>query len=283
MIFMLDSIPTNSPNYNKPIIGYKSILSYPVLVNSSGAPQDGSANNLWSPDTYTKYNAYGVTDDHIIFQDHLTAEKQFDYIGIVGHNFVGSGIRLRFNYRDSLGQIMQLFDINSTSITSNDPILICVNSISSNYLVLRLTYSSIKPSIAHLKIGQRTTLEMPCWMGDSPLIMSQDVQSRNQISRNGKYLGSINQMVSKSCKIDQEYNSENFVYQHLRNFIAHCDGTKTNTNESPRTFFYAPRPHRSVPSGDQKDIIYGWAKNQIKPVQQVNNMYSWSVDVDGVA
>lgn len=283
MILMLDNISPSSPYYDKPIIAYQSVINIDSLLDN-GIPASASVRAIWSPDTYTGHQFVGTNN----FSLNVTASfiSTVDYIGIVGHNFYEGGVSFSLVYTPLGSEVAQtIFTHSSLNTHDGDSILVCFPSVTgSNFILQMSTTNGNKPKISHIKLGLRTVLEMPTWVDDSPLVMTRNVESVNQVSESGQFLGRINKSVSKSCRIEQSYNSEAFIYYYLKQFIAHCDGTHSNNKMSPTTFFYAPRPHRATPiNTSQKDLIYGWAKNQIKPVQQLNNMYSWSVDVEAVA
>lgn len=263
---------------NRPVVGWQSLVAFNGF-SSDDSIFSSSANNMWSPDTYTFWRTTGfIAGTNKIVNLDVSAGSAINYFAVYGQKFGEFGPTVSLEVSDD-GTSWST--ATGSAVTTNENVAISYfDDVSSSFFRLRFAPNSYDNSdfftINHVRVGEALVLERPYFVGNSP--NNKQVEKVVNQSDNGRYLGSTLVSVTRPYSIPQQNNTDPFVRQYIDDFLDHCELVLEGQAGPLGSFFYACRPEEFP-----EDTYYCHAPTNVSrpEYQRPNKMMQWSIS--GVA
>lgn len=287
MIYISNDIYLNAvysgivdPNY--PLIGWRGTQALgDFYTDAAGDEENISA--LWSPDTYTFWQASILEDRRRIIMANPTLQA-IDYIGVAGHNWTGYQYRIQTN-TDGNPAGPWTTVVDWVQVIDGNAIMTYFNEVQTPYISIEIFWAGGPPDFiraAHVRSGRVLRCARKMYVGVVPFTLNKRVEKIVTVSDSGKYLGGLAKSVSNRYELNQPDNKPAFVRAEVDPFLDHCELLRPDpTHRGPvGTFFAAWRP------GEYPlEVLYCHPPEQInRPRNQRNNgMMEWSISGEGEA
>lgn len=248
-------------------IGYQTYTrgatfsSVSVSSETASGPKDAPLR----PDTYEYWQASTLP---ATWTFDLGSAKEFDYVGIAGHDVGTSKVSVLIEY-SSDGVVWETFSLEVLP-ADDSPIMFLDSATFARYVRATFTETgggSVAPKIGVVYIGKALAMQRSIFVGHSPITMSRNTVLKAAKSRGGQFLSQNYRRSGVETEVAFRNLEGSWVRQYLDPFI-----------RSARRFpyFFAWRP-----SAFPTEVGYVWTTEDIKPQNSGGGgrmQVSWSMN-----